>query len=92
MGERNVRADAVLRAPDDGLLLMLEVDRGTEPVSRGAGKLASCAAFYAAGCAAGTSRTKAACCAYCAESATAPACAHACAVDVARGEESCPQP
>ncbi|CAG6391868.1 hypothetical protein SCOCK_140066 [Actinacidiphila cocklensis] len=46
-GKRNVRADAVLCAPDDGLpLLMLEVDRGTEPVSRVAAKLASYVAFY----------------------------------------------
>lgn len=46
-GKRNVRADAVLCAPDDGLpLLMLEVDRGTEPVSRVSAKLASYVAFY----------------------------------------------
>ncbi|MCZ4103209.1 replication-relaxation family protein [Streptomyces sp. H39-C1] len=46
-GKANVRADAVLRAKEAGLpLLMVEVDRNTEPVERVADKLAAYAACY----------------------------------------------
>lgn len=46
-GKQNVRADAVLRAKEAGLpLLMVEVDRATEPVQRLADKVASYAACY----------------------------------------------
>ncbi|MEU3464803.1 replication-relaxation family protein [Streptomyces sp. NPDC006733] len=46
-GKQNVRADAVLRAKEAGLpLLMVEVDRNTEPVQRVADKLAAYAACY----------------------------------------------
>lgn len=46
-GKQNVRADAVLRAPEAGVpLLMVEVDLNTEPVERLADKLAVYAALY----------------------------------------------
>ncbi|MCM2424255.1 replication-relaxation family protein [Streptomyces sp. RKAG293] len=46
-GKQNVRADAVLRAKEAGLpLLMLEMDMNTEPVQRVADKLAAYAACY----------------------------------------------
>ncbi|MDJ0347617.1 replication-relaxation family protein [Streptomyces sp. H10-C2] len=46
-GKQNVRADALLRAKEAGLpLLMVEVDRATEPVERVADKLAAYAACY----------------------------------------------
>lgn len=42
-GKRAVRADAVLRAKESGVpLLMLEMDMNTEPVQRVADKLAAC--------------------------------------------------
>jgi Replication-relaxation len=46
-GKQNVRADAVLRASEAGVpLLMVEVDLNTEPVERLADKLAAYAALY----------------------------------------------
>lgn len=46
-GKQNVRADAVLRAPEAGVpLLMLEVDLNTEPTERLADKVAAYAALY----------------------------------------------
>jgi Replication-relaxation len=46
-GKQNVRADAVLRASEAGVpLLMVEVDLNTEPAERVAAKLAAYAALY----------------------------------------------
>jgi hypothetical protein len=46
-GKQNVRADAVLRAAEAGVpLLMVEVDLNTEPAERVAAKLAAYAALY----------------------------------------------
>jgi hypothetical protein len=46
-GKQNVRADAVLRAKEAGVpLLMVEIDMNTEPVQRVADKLAAYAALY----------------------------------------------